>query len=100
LGSSSSALILARENGFQPVEMNASDVRSKKFLNEHISQMVGNRAITEFYGHEVLMCIIAIIKLIFCAQEEDQGSKDGKARVCLIMDEVDGMSGNADRGIE
>jgi hypothetical protein len=38
-----SALILVRENGFEPVEMNASDARNKKSLEEHVKEMVGNR---------------------------------------------------------
>lgn len=77
LGKSTAATVVCRELGFTLVEFNASDVRSKKSLENEVVSIAFNRGITEFmYG----------------------GKKKGTGRTVLVMDEVDGMSGNADRG--
>ncbi|CAL8468443.1 g7983 [Coccomyxa elongata] len=81
IGKTSSALIIARELGFIPVEVNASDTRNKADksakggmagkLANNIKELADNRALTGAHG-------------------EDK-------KLCLIMDEVDGMSAG-DRG--
>ena len=67
-----------QEAGFSFVELNASDTRNAKSLKEVISQSVGNTSIVDYLGSG-------------CSSTH--GHKH-----CLIMDEVDGMSGNQDRG--
>jgi replication factor C subunit 1 len=49
IGKSTTAGLVARENGFEPVEFNASDVRSKKVLEENLTEMIDNRSVTEFF---------------------------------------------------
>ena len=70
---------LKQEAGFSYVELNASDTRNAKSLKEVVSQAVGNQSIVDFVGTS--------------SMSETQGQKH-----CLIFDEVDGMSGNQDRG--
>lgn len=69
---------MAKEAGYEVIEFNASDTRSKKSLHEEVSDLVGNRGISEFY------------------RPEGQRQK-GHNKVVLVMEEVDGMSGS-DRG--
>ena len=84
IGKTTTANVVANINGYEPLEFNASDVRSKKVLEASITEMMDNRTMTEFF------------------QPASKGAKiepkllQGK-KVVLIMDEVDGMSGG-DRG--
>ena len=43
VGKSTSATLVCEELGFTYIEMNASDTRSKKTLEEHISQSLSNK---------------------------------------------------------
>lgn len=70
---------LVQENGFSYVEMNASSCRNKSAIRGQVSSQLNSLSITAFLG----------------------GNKGGVAsgrKHVLIMDEVDGMDGNADRG--
>lgn len=61
--------------GFDIVEFNASDTRSKKQLQNHVSELLSSSSLSHFL--------------------------DGKSvtkKHALLMDEVDGMAGNEDRG--
>jgi replication factor C subunit 1 len=82
IGKTSSALIVCRELGFEPVEVNASDARGKSDasalkgvggkLANAVKEMTTNTAVSyDRQGH--------------------------RKKLCLIMDEVDGMSAG-DRG--
>ncbi|KAI8142314.1 replication factor RFC1 C terminal domain-containing protein [Fennellomyces sp. T-0311] len=84
IGKTTTALVVARTYGYEPVELNASDTRSRKILQESINSMMDNRSMTEFYNGN---------------SQESKDSMDlvGARKVVLIMDEVDGMSGG-DRG--
>ena len=86
IGKTSAALIIARECGYEPIEVNASDTRSKSDnkvgkgvagkLSNMIREMSTNTAISF---------------------TTSKGAGVPKKRHCLIMDEVDGMAGG-DRG--
>lgn len=69
IGKTSSALLICRINGIYPVEFNASDLRSKKNLKDHISGLLNNTRIS---------------------------NGTTTKRTAIIMDEVDGMT--SDRG--
>jgi replication factor C subunit 1 len=72
------------ELGLERVEMNASDARNKAALDRHSSQLIDNQ----------------MEKYLTPPNGGDQKKKvaeSGKVDHVLIMDEVDGMSGNADR---
>eukprot|EP01128_Nolandella_sp_AFSM9_P002287 TRINITY_DN12661_c0_g1_i1.p1 TRINITY_DN12661_c0_g1~~TRINITY_DN12661_c0_g1_i1.p1 ORF type:complete len:851 (-),score=144.39 TRINITY_DN12661_c0_g1_i1:32-2584(-) len=75
IGMSSSATILAKEMGYDVIQLNASDVRNKSSL-EQLLKMSMNTGITSFFK---------------------SGSQALKKKSMLIMDEVDGMS-SGDRG--
>ncbi|XP_066912084.1 replication factor C subunit 1-like [Clytia hemisphaerica] len=76
LGKTTTATIVCKELGFSYVEMNASDTRGKKALETVIKESLSNVAVTGML----------------------QGENNGGKKHCLLMDEVDGMAGNEDRG--
>lgn len=85
IGKTTAALCLCRELGLQPVEVNASDTRSK--ADASVLKGVGGKlsnAIKELSTNTAVS---------FAGGDPARG----RNRLCLIMDEVDGMSGG-DRG--
>jgi replication factor C subunit 1 len=68
---------VCKELSFDTVEFNASDTRSKKLLKEEVAQLLSNTSLRGYINGT-----------------EKLASK----RHVLIMDEVDGMAGNEDRG--
>ena len=69
VGKTTTAYLVSKELGYDVMELNASDTRSKKLLAAHVSDALSSRSL----------------------------SKTSTKRV-LLMDEVDGMAGNEDRG--
>ncbi|XP_052764097.1 replication factor C subunit 1-like isoform X2 [Mya arenaria] len=78
IGKTTTATIVCQEAGFSYVELNASDTRNAKSLKEVIATSVRNTTMMDYIG---------------TGSSLTHGHKH-----CLIMDEVDGMSGNQDRG--
>ncbi|XP_062580287.1 replication factor C subunit 1-like [Saccostrea cucullata] len=78
IGKTTTATLVCQEAGFSYVELNASDTRSKKSLKEVVAESLDNTTIVDYLG---------------VAKSTTHGHKH-----CLIMDEVDGMAGNEDRG--
>ena len=84
IGKTSAALIVARECGFEPIEVNASDTRSKS--DNKIGKGVGGKLsnmIREMSTNSAISF--------------QRSPSSNPSRLVLIMDEVDGMSGG-DRG--
>ncbi|KAJ3174821.1 hypothetical protein HK101_010820 [Irineochytrium annulatum] len=82
IGKTTSAHLVAALEGFEAIEFNASDTRSKKSVNQVVREMTGSHTISEFYGEKT---------------SKGKGkAPEGKKQI-LIMDEVDGMS-SGDRG--
>mmetsp|Transcript_2130 Transcript_2130/g.3149 ORF Transcript_2130/g.3149 Transcript_2130/m.3149 type:complete len:992 (+) Transcript_2130:99-3074(+) len=77
IGKTTTATLVAAENGRDILEMNASDVRSKKALGSNLGDVTGSQVIA-FEASATKM------------------KKSFTKRRCLIMDEVDGM-GAGDR---
>ncbi|XP_036341735.1 LOW QUALITY PROTEIN: replication factor C subunit 1-like [Rhagoletis pomonella] len=77
IGKTTTAILVCKELGFDTVEFNASDTRSKRLLKEEVAELLSNKSL---YGYF-----------------HGQGKEVTKKHV-LIMDEVDGMAGNEDRG--
>ncbi|KAK2817008.1 hypothetical protein Q5P01_025199 [Channa striata] len=77
VGKTTTAALVCEELGFSYVEMNASCTRSKNSLKEVVAGSLNNTSIENFY------------KGI---------SQTVSSKHVLIMDEVDGMAGNEDRG--
>ncbi|XP_022300540.1 replication factor C subunit 1-like [Crassostrea virginica] len=78
IGKTTTATLVCKEAGFSYVELNASDTRSKKSLKGEVAEALDNKTIVDFIG---------------VTSSSTQGRKH-----CLLMDEVDGMAGNEDRG--
>ena len=75
IGKTSAAHLVANSLGFDVLEKNASDVRSKSLLNSNIKSVLNNTSVVGFFKHR---------------NDVEQHVNDKK--FCLIMDEVDGMS--------
>jgi replication factor C subunit 1 len=86
IGKTTTATVVCEELGLRYIELNASAARSKKALDDKVSQLIHSRRVDEYFG-ERRSESKPVIK-----------SKSGiKVTHVLIMDEVDGMSGNQDR---
>lgn len=77
VGKTTTAALVCEELGFSYVEMNASCTRSKNSLKEVVAESLNNTSIETFYKGT---------------------SQTVSSKHVLIMDEVDGMAGNEDRG--
>ena len=72
-------MLAAKECGFEYVEFNASDTRNKKTLDEQILTLLSNKTLDGYV-------------------RDPKNKTEMTSKHLLIMDECDGMSGNADRG--
>jgi len=79
VGKTTTAYLVCKELGYDVVEMNASDTRSKKMLGESVSDTLNTTSVASMMG------------------KGNENNSVTKKRV-LLMDEVDGMAGNEDRG--
>lgn len=79
IGKTTAAHLASRLEGFDPIEFNASDTRSKKLLESNITEMVDNHSLGGYFGASSMDDYV------------------DKKRIVIIMDEVDGMSAG-DRG--
>ncbi|CAI4036511.1 hypothetical protein SMKI_15G3580 [Saccharomyces mikatae IFO 1815] len=79
IGKTTAAHLVAEELGYDILEQNASDVRSKTLLNAGVKNALDNMSVVGYFKHN-----------------EETHNINGKHFV-IIMDEVDGMSGG-DRG--
>ena len=79
IGKTTAAHLVAKELGYDILEQNASDVRSKSLLNEGVRNALDNMSIIGYFKHRY-----------------NVNDVNGK-KFAIIMDEVDGMSGG-DRG--
>uniref|UniRef100_A0AAG5CZT0 Replication factor C subunit 1 n=1 Tax=Anopheles atroparvus TaxID=41427 RepID=A0AAG5CZT0_ANOAO len=77
VGKTTTATLVCRELGFDTVEFNASDTRSKRLLKEEVSELLNSKSLAGYFGGK---------------------SDKVSSRHVLLMDEVDGMAGNEDRG--
>ncbi|XP_018428309.1 PREDICTED: replication factor C subunit 1, partial [Nanorana parkeri] len=77
VGKTTTAVLVCEELGYSYVELNASDTRSKNSMKQVVAESLNNTSITGFYSG---------------------ASKSVSDKHVLIMDEVDGMAGNEDRG--
>ncbi|CAD5118848.1 DgyrCDS7526 [Dimorphilus gyrociliatus] len=78
IGKTTMSVLVCKELGYSFVELNASDSRSKKSITEQVSELLHCSSLSQW------------------ASGKD--NKVDKKEHVLLMDEVDGMSGNEDRG--
>ena len=79
IGKTTAAHLVAQLEGFDIVESNASDTRSKKLMEASLKGVLDNKSLMGYFGH---------------GSSKVDASKQ---KLVLIMDEVDGMSAG-DRG--
>ncbi|CDS01238.1 hypothetical protein [Sporisorium scitamineum] len=85
IGKTTSAHLVAKMEGYSPLEFNASDTRSKKLIEGMLQDTINSKSLDSWYSKTV---------------KQSSSSTDLPRiheRTVLIMDEVDGMSGG-DRG--
>ncbi|RCK67087.1 Replication factor C subunit 1 [Candida viswanathii] len=75
IGKTSAAHLVAKSLGYDVLERNASDVRSKSLLNANVKSILSNTSVVGFFKHR-----------------DDKEQQDTSKKFCIIMDEVDGMS--------
>ncbi|KAG7726831.1 hypothetical protein KL933_003114 [Ogataea haglerorum] len=73
IGKTTAAHLVAKSLGFDVIEKNASDVRSKKLLNEQLRSSLSNSSVVGYFNQ---------------LKTHDPNNR----RIVMIMDEVDGMS--------
>ena len=56
IGKTTSAVLVCKQAGFSFFEMNASDSRSKKILQETVGQALGNATLVDYVGGEQSCC--------------------------------------------
>ena len=79
VGKTTTAYLVARELGFDLVEMNASVNRNKKMVGESVSDTLNTTSVAFMMG-------------------KGNANHNVTRKRVLLMDEVDGMAGNEDRG--
>ncbi|KAH9634454.1 hypothetical protein HF086_008288 [Spodoptera exigua] len=79
VGKTTSVALVCKELGFDMVEFNASDTRNKTLIKEQIGQLLTSTSLSAFANGET-------------------GKQAVTKKHVLVMDEVDGMAGNEDRG--
>ncbi|CAH1774477.1 unnamed protein product [Owenia fusiformis] len=82
IGKTTSATLVCQEAGFTYVELNASDTRSKKSLQSEVAEALNNHTLMDY----------------FSTSGKVKSSHEIGSKHALLMDEVDGMAGNEDRG--
>jgi replication factor C subunit 1 len=83
LGKTTAATLVSRECGYEAINLNASDTRSKSTLRETVAEMLGTHGLTEYWAATTTTTSTM--------------TTTTRRRTVLIMDEVDGMS-SGDRG--
>nr|XP_046918061.1 replication factor C subunit 1-like [Dermatophagoides farinae] len=88
IGKTTTAQLVCKELRYDYLELNASDQRNKKSLHENVRDLLKNTKLTDFFKSTT----------VFDDKKSTDNEQKLTARHCLIMDEVDGVSGNEDRG--
>ncbi|KRX84953.1 Replication factor C subunit 1 [Trichinella sp. T6] len=84
IGKTTTAQLCCQELGIPYLELNASDSRNKKLIEEHFSESIKSRSIDQYFR-------------VNSSDGTERRSSNTFFDHVLIMDEVDGMSGNEDR---
>lgn len=80
IGKTTAATLISKKLGYDVIEKNASDYRSKKLLNENLRVCLDNTSVNGFFNE---------------ATKNEENSK----KIVLLMDEVDGMSSGDNGGV-
>ncbi|KAI0464525.1 hypothetical protein LJB42_002140 [Komagataella kurtzmanii] len=80
IGKTTAAHLVAKSLGFDIIEKNASDVRSKSLLMSDVKTVLDNTSLVGFFHSQ-------------------DNAESNQRKFCLIMDEVDGMSSGDHGGV-
>lgn len=83
IGKTTSATLISKKLGYDVIEKNASDFRSKKILNENLKVCLDNTSVNGYFTHS----------------NTEENLIKNKKRFVLLMDEVDGMSSGDNGGV-
>ncbi|KAG0674533.1 hypothetical protein C6P42_002176 [Pichia californica] len=86
IGKTTAATLIAKKLGYDVIEKNASDFRSKKILNENLKVCLDNTSVAGYFHHSKL-------------DPEEGVNEINNKRFVLLMDEVDGMSSGDNGGV-
>lgn len=89
IGKTTSATLIAKKLGYDVIEKNASDFRSKKVLNDHLKVCLDNTSISGYFHH-------------LNGNEDEKNNSNSNSnskKFVLLMDEVDGMSSGDNGGV-
>ncbi|KAF2073794.1 hypothetical protein CYY_004888 [Polysphondylium violaceum] len=93
IGKTTAALMACKIKGFEPVELNASDTRSKSEIDRILTGASDNKIITSFFSVKKPEDNKKSAHIL-----EKEAAELKKKKSCIILDEIDGSSGNEDRG--
>lgn len=85
IGKTTLAHLIAKSLGFDILERNASDIRSKNLLNSEVKSVLNNTSLVGYFHSQD------------SANDDSESQRSNNKKFVLIMDEVDGMS-SGDRG--
>jgi replication factor C subunit 1 len=107
IGKTTAAHIICRENGFEPIEFNASDVRNKGGVQQLATSLTLGGSMSQYFSSSVIKAEAPVKHTATVSGKKRRDVKASRGRpvisseypngAVLIMDEVDGMSGG-DRG--
>lgn len=80
IGKTTAATLISKKLGYDVIEKNASDFRSKKIINEHLKVCLDNTSVSGYFNHS------------------NKNNINNK-KIVLLMDEVDGMSSGDNGGV-
>ncbi|KYQ93253.1 replication factor C subunit [Tieghemostelium lacteum] len=83
IGKTTAAVLISKRLGFDVIELNASDTRNKSQMDQLLSHATTTKSITQFFA--------------LPTKKQNMPPPQPK-KICLILDEIDGSSGNEDRG--
>lgn len=79
IGKTTTATLLSKKLGYEVIEKNASDFRSKKILNDQLKVCLDNTSVSGYFNQN--------------------NTSENKKKFVLLMDEVDGMSSGDNGGV-
>ncbi|KAJ2098072.1 DNA replication factor C complex subunit Rfc1 [Coemansia sp. RSA 922] len=97
IGKTTTAHLVAKLAGFDVLELNASETRSKNALKDILGSAIGNRSVLEFDRRALHRLEGEHEKYADEKEVRESVQTSGAKKLVIIMDEVDGMSGG-DRG--
>jgi chromosome transmission fidelity protein 18 len=95
LGKTTLAHVCARHAGYEVVEINASDERSRDVVKGRIRECVGSQNVRAVTAATSMTSATAMKRPVYTANRKAATATDAGRPVCVIVDEVDGAYGGS-----